>query len=492
MSSLTASSFQSKIDSFFVPSEAEMLEIQSLLEGPTAELAKHDEEIADLEATLARRRAHREALRLDISLHDYLDHDATSPPETSMLPASLSVHCGFSDVFKLWISRVSNCPLSVSYIQQRLEDWGTPDAHFPVDGSESTEIFRSMLALHDQLESLEVRGDATEWNLLLTLRAEQTPALKHIDISVRSSERIKQPFERAAIFEAPELTSIFLEGYGNPLALPCRWVNLLELSLLCRRGWTRVDPGHLSQTPDGGLDQNGLHEILRRCPNLVRAEFGMTLWTPRNFTSPLYLRNLEWLSLVWGFGHDEAEPVSDIAQLLQLLTIPKLRVFELTTEHGQGLRRFTLSPNILPNHLAVCFHPDFRGYPLAMLEILAALPQTMDLCLAPRFSEAPSYLWIAPLEEQFFVGLTTQHLCPLLKHLHILLPSSTICESGLLEFVHSRFPVLKLLYLETPMGHKIDAEEELLELAHAGLSLQLRYPEPPLPTKWRYDPLRGL
>ncbi|KAJ7069412.1 hypothetical protein C8F01DRAFT_1112537 [Mycena amicta] len=552
MSSLTASSFQSKIDSFFVPSEAEMLEIQSLLEGPTAELAKHDEEIADLEATLARRRAHREALRLDISLHESLlapirrvpqyilqeifiaclptEHNAiihpshppllfgrvcrywrelshgtpllwstlhlrgpqvgdSSYPDTAQPARSAgpSFHDAFFNVLKGWLSRTSDCTLSVSCTQPNRDSDHWIDSNRGMDNS--TEVLESVLAFYDRIESLAIRGGVREWDLLLSLNAQKMP-LKRIHLILDTS--IKQPFESAAILHHPGLVSLSITGYGNPLALSCPWVNLSELNVASYRG-RAVDGGALVLTSDGGLDQNGVYELLQRCPNLVRCELVITSSRPRHGSmAGLSMSSLEEFTLHIGYDDDErlAQVPPDIVGLFHVLSLPKLHVLQVGENHACWTFRRIPFSDIFREDLVVFLNPDWVQ-PATMIGILSELPRTTRLHLASRFPGPRSWSvnpWNPPLDDEFFASFATQNLCPLLRHLQIV---GRITDSGMITFVRSRMPQIQSLELDVPSPAILD-REALQELEQGGLVLHLRDVDPPPIRRWHYDPLYGL
>nr|GAT47122.1 predicted protein [Mycena chlorophos] len=518
MSSLRNSPFSNKIDSYFVPKAGEVAEIRQLLVGAAIQLETLDSQLEEMEAAVVRVREQREALHLDMVAHQSLlspirplppdilreiflaclptaNHPIIHPAYAPLLLSSvchywrelsrstpalwkkvhiLALHdtsfikvdrsaedsdilrqppprvrlptftpdpatlTGFLRTVDQWIGFVSACPLSISYSQGRhFPDAADPDR--PVDPA-SLEIFDRLLASRSQIETFFAR---------------------RLMVDIHDDD---QPFERLRILDtAEELT---LSGYFVPLELRVTWNHLTKLVL---RSFRTFEHDRNGPSPDSGMDQNAVFEILRRCPRLVQSELAISVYVPRKPTDvSVLMAHLEHLVLSLGYFFGNRDVAPDVAGLLQALTMPKLSTFHLSTSFQDVL----CDDHVLtrpPGELSVHFHPDLhhRGAEfefVQILEILAEFPQTTSLHFSSLgFNDRPAHE-VSPLNAVVFAGLQTQGLCPVLKHLHVALVTTYHIDAGprhpgLLDFVRSRRPVLESLHLNSRGSLALDDAE---------------------------------
>ncbi|KAF7305435.1 F-box domain-containing protein [Mycena chlorophos] len=396
----------------------------------------------------------------------------------------------FLETLDRWLDDAGSCALSVAYIQQR-ED-RNPQGIYP--DSESLAILDRILAARTRIAQFSVDGDSPELARMLGLAEGEMPALKGLALYLQGSTQPDHWLEKLPILRNAKLDKLCLSGFASPLQLPVVWSHLRVLSLVCYHASLDVSAAQTT-IQSTGLDQNMIHEILSLCPSLVRAAFGITLWRERRPVPPLVMHNLEHLALTLGYPLATDEPTPDVARLLESLIMPKLSLFEL----GRFVEKFELGnaddyPTLTEpqDELAVYLHPKLGQSGATLLLILAQLPRMTALHLAPygASSKMTSRDWMPPLDAHLFLGLEDPDLCPLLRDLHIVLPSVHMRDTGVLECVRARRPALVSLHLEARSSQSIDIEEELKGLEREGLALRVDY-EAEVP-RWRYDILRDM
>ncbi|KAF7314697.1 Hexose carrier protein [Mycena kentingensis (nom. inval.)] len=551
MDSLFESRFRAKIDSFFSPNDAELVELRSLLAQPRAQLAELTQEISRLQEVLTRLEDQRVRLEVDLRLHESLlapirkipedllqeiflaclpvEHNAIIHPDHAPLlfgrvnrrwrwlscstpllwrsahvpsmadldevdynnphgpcraapPSDGVVHRGLVNSFRRWITLSANAPLMLSYVERR---GFSPfvDPALSLDSAFAAEV----TGHSSRLERLGVLGSESLIQTVMALEPAAAPQLKHLCcmIAMPVNNSIAFDFARAPIFRSRALTSIHvLCNLVDPLTFTCHWANLTELGLICFQGLT--SPTSLDSTT-GGLDQNGIREILARCPNLVRCELGITaMASQKTPTRPILLPRLEELFICVGYT---SESSLDAAAFFGDLEAPCLRLLGL----GQGnlvqirpieMRRTT------SDKLVVYLTPQLVPLSL-MIASLRALSRTTTLFLRPITDDILGVWQLDPsTSEELFNTLVD---CPVLENLSISmsLGSSGLENLGFFEFLqaHTSLRTLKLFFVS---GYTPEVEEQLMELTRGRIDLELMQRESVPPQKWKYDPIRGL
>nr|GAT47129.1 predicted protein [Mycena chlorophos] len=398
----------------------------------------------------------------------------------------------FLETLDRWLDDAGSCALSVAYIQQR-ED-RNPQGIYPDSDPGSLAILDRILAARTQIAQFSVESDSPELDRMLGLAEGDIPALKGLALYLQGSTHPAKWLEKLPILHNAKLEKLCLSGFASPLQLPVVWSHLRVLSLLCFHASLDASTAPTA-IQDTGLDQNMIHEILSRCPSLLRAAFGITVWRERRPVPPLVMHNLEHFALTIGYPIAANEPTPDVARLLESLILPKLSLFEL----GRFVEKFELgnaddyrASTEPQDELAVYLHPKLGQPGATLLLILAQLPRMTALHLAPygTSSKMTSRDWMPPLDAQLFLGLENPDLCPLFRDLHIVLPSVHMGDTGVLPCVRARRPALASLHLEARSSQRIDIEEELKGLKREGLALRVDY-EAEVP-RWRYDILRDM
>ncbi|KAF7364862.1 hypothetical protein MVEN_00356500 [Mycena venus] len=282
--SLADSPFVDRLNTNYVPSESEIPEICALLVDPTAELAKLDAQIQEIEITLSQLKEKRTLLKAPIDAHRALispmrhvpldvlheiflsclpsEHNALiDPAEAPLLLGRIcrhwrsvshatpmlwsSIHIPFlsyryhsptplSKLAKLveaWLERSATCSLSVSLFDPTNQSDPNSETH---------PLISQLLSISSRIRHLKMSGDAQFLRPLLHLGVESLPLLKSIHIQTTTNMIFDGHLEAANVFQAPTLENVSLRIYEwvHPLTLPLRWLQLTGLSLQCFGFWT--------------------------------------------------------------------------------------------------------------------------------------------------------------------------------------------------------------------------------------------------------------
>ncbi|KAJ6523496.1 hypothetical protein DFH09DRAFT_1420531 [Mycena vulgaris] len=232
---LRHSPFTEKLHTNYVPSDLEIDEIRSLIEGPLGELARLDTQIAEAQAFLDELRVKRQSLKAEIDSHTALAGHVRRLPQEILQEIFLAC----------------------------LPTQG--DALPAVDAREAPPLLGLGL----------LRGSRTHPQRL----PPDLSALTGLTIYTESN------LEGLRFFRAHTLRRISLDIRVDLLGLPLVWGQLTDLT---------IGSHHILDGLDGlGLD--GAAEVLSRCQNLVRADlhlWGYSRVTPRSALARAHLQNL--------------------------------------------------------------------------------------------------------------------------------------------------------------------------------------------------------
>ncbi|KAJ6508592.1 hypothetical protein C8R45DRAFT_1208234 [Mycena sanguinolenta] len=495
--SLSTSPFTNRLNTNYVPSPSEILEIRSLLVDPIEEIACIDAQIAEMELALTQLREKRALLREPIDTHKALispmrlipqdilleiffaclpsEHNAIiDPTEAPLLLGRVSRHWRsvaystpmlwssiyipsldyldtpphifrrFEEIIQAWLERSATCSLSVSLFDciNRV----TPDF-------EKHSLAPQILAVSERLRHLALSGDAELLRSILELGPGNLPLLKTFRM------KLNQTPSSTNIFELPTLEDVALAMPTDPLSLPLRWSKLTIIRLECDVYWT--DHG-----PEGGLGIDGALDVLRRCPNLEWCELKVTKHSEHSGlasnTPPIVLPQLHTLVLSgWEFRFHKW--IDLVAPNLRSLRIGDVNVPPSLSwsDHGR------LSVDL-----------DFTRFTSAnsLRDFLQSFPTIC--CL--RMVTGPYLPERTFLDDEFMALFCPPHsLCPMLTDIEIgVPPSAKVSDIAVLAFIKVRMSMPDPL--QRFQGHftrrmDLDIMPELQSFITDGLEVILQY-----------------
>ncbi|KAJ6583996.1 hypothetical protein DFH09DRAFT_1144002 [Mycena vulgaris] len=520
------SSFSSKLDTNYVPSDAEVEEIRTALTEPLQQLSLLDERIAQLQAAVDKLVTERAALKDEIDRHgalispvrripqDILESifsaslptkhnaliDAREAPlllghvcsywrgvAHSMLTLWASLHIPwinpsfagvsaptdliprFVDITQAWLARsgASLISLSVAY----------SDVH-PVLEQPLRPVFRRLrhlevgvgLGMHQSMA--EFWGAATYVNEFPNLES----------LKIHSREDCGSTFwTTVGLLRVSALRRVSLLLRGDPMTLPLLWGELTELELRCYMVWPANDGDW-----EGGLRAHDVVDVLRRCERLVKCRLHVTRVEPFEARASVALPDMQ------SFTIHEAVDAPDV---LDCLHLPRLRHLGLDLYSG-----------------APCDTDHFLRAVARHSESLTSVDLTMRLFSAATL---PAFLRLVPdlrelrlrrghgLEEdrtqiddavlqQLTPTPADPGLCPLLTDLELAL-CAVFSDDMLAEFITARMrsphPLERVTVDFDRAAQRAIGPELEPFTAEGALHLRLDYP-PPDP--WRYHPREGL
>ncbi|KAJ7845400.1 hypothetical protein B0H14DRAFT_2358083 [Mycena olivaceomarginata] len=516
MSSLTESPFADRLNTNYIPSDSEIVEIRTLLADPADELARVEAQIEEMEIALSQLKELRASLKTPIDAHRALispmrcipqdvllaifssclpsEHNALIDPaeaplllgricrhwrdvtySTPMLWSSIHIPClnylrappnmisGLERTVEAWLERSSACPLSVSVFD---------DINYQWNGVEKHPLILQLLSISRRLGHLTLFGAAEFLRPILRLGAESLPVLKRIRIQATRGQAFGDDTDHTNALQIPTVEDVTLQiiSDADPLALPLKWSQLTRIRLECHsmsREWNVPAPG--------GLNIGGAFEVLRRCPNLVHCKIRVTMPSEDGSTldtSPITLPHLRTLVLS-GFDFQ-------VQSWMSHLVMPKLwalRLGEVATEGpaiGNSATRGSLSADIDTN----------RFTSSGLHEFLQSFPTISHLRLSSNnFQEfVPDDAFIALLH----------HLCPMLTNITILPPSAGFSDAAALAFVKARMAMptpLQEFRVRFSRARELDIMLELQSFISDGLHVSIEYfPE----GEWEFRPRDGL
>ncbi|KAJ6508550.1 hypothetical protein C8R45DRAFT_1208206 [Mycena sanguinolenta] len=485
---LSDSPFTSRLNTNYVPSHSEILEIRSLLVDPIEEIARIDAQIEEIELTLTRLRESDVLLEIFLaclpSEHNALIDPTEAPlllgcvcrhwrsvayfapvlwstlhiPSLDYLNTPPHVFRRFEGIIRAWFERSATCPLSVSLFDfsNHVDSMPNPENH---------PLALHILAVSRRLRLLALVGNSKLLRPILKLGAGDLPLLKTFRMKALSN----QTPSSTNIFDLPNLEDVALSitVSTDPLSLPLQWSKLRILRLECHVHWT-------GQGSEGGLDFDGALNVLRRCPNLEWCEMRVTKYSedPGSDRSPIVLPQLHTLALTgWEFRFSKW--VSDlVVPNLRSLQIGDLNVLPSRSSHARlsvdiELTRFTSMASLQ--------------------EFFQSFPMISHLRLVGNYLERMF------LDDEFMMLFCPPHnLCPMLTDIGIdILASSRVSDTAALAFIKARMTMPDPLQrfqarFDRPM--EFDVMPELQSFILDGLQVNLEYPPP----QWKFRAQDGL
>ncbi|KAF7373598.1 hypothetical protein MSAN_00570200 [Mycena sanguinolenta] len=504
---LYSSPFADRLNTNYVPSDSEVLHIHALLLEPTAELARVDARIEELEIILQQLKAQRALLKTPIDAHRALispmrripedvlieifcaclpsEHNARiDPAEAPMALGRICKHwrgVAYSapilwstihiplllnythappqilsrlgkiveKIVEKWLKRSATCPLSVSLSVSFLDD-----------DNRSPELNRHPLVLlllpfSQRLRRLTLNGDPELLRPLLQLGSEDLPLLESLVVECNAcTEFPNSAFNLSTLRNIGIRMSVPID----PRSLPLRWGQLTKLRLECTPVWT-------GQIQNGGLDLEGAFNVLRKCSILVHCEIAVTLGSGDADsilnTSPIILPHLQTLALKGQFFFKKWIPYLIVPNLRSLQV--REEVFENDTASCFAQDRY-MSVTIESRHFTSSGVEDlFRSFPMI----------THLRLFTSRNSRGVSW------DDEFLASLSSPHNpCPMLTNI-IIPEASAISDAALLAFVKARMAMstpLQQIQFRFPRRVKFNVLLELQPFIADGLEVDIKYP----------------
>ncbi|KAJ7364916.1 hypothetical protein DFH08DRAFT_1073434 [Mycena albidolilacea] len=512
------SPFADRLNTNYIPSDSEIVEIRTLLADPVDELARVEARIEELEIALSQLKELRASLKTPIDAHRALispmrcipqdvllaifssclpsEHNALIDPaeaplvlgricrhwrdvaySTPILWSSIHIPClgylhvppnmisGLERTVETWLERSSACPLSVSFFDVN---------NSPLIGVEKNPLILRLLPISRRLGHLTLFGAPEFLRPILRLGSENLPALKSISIQTVGNQLFgddPDQLDSTNALQIPTLEDVTLQISSNvdPLALPLKWSRLTRIRLEC---------SPMRRNAAGGLDIGGAFEVLRRCPNLVHCEIRVTARTaegPTLDTSPIILPHLRTLVLS-GIDYQ-------FQSWMTHLVVPKLRALRLGDVATKGPAIGSSAPQ------DGCMSADIdtgRFTSSGLHELLQSFPTISHL----RLSSTNIQHQLLP--DDAFIDLL-HNLCPIMTNITLLLASSVgLSDAAVLAFVKARMALptpLQQFWARFGRARELDIMLEVQSFILDGLEVTLEYPGLP---QWKFRPQEGL
>ncbi|KAJ7364909.1 hypothetical protein DFH08DRAFT_1073427 [Mycena albidolilacea] len=518
MSSLTDSPFADRLNTNYIPSDSEIVEIRTLLMDPTDELARVEARIEEMEIVLSQLKELRASLKTPIDAHRTLisplrripqdvllaifssclpsEHNALIDPAeaplllgricrhwrdvtytTPMLWSSIHIPCldylhappnmisGLERTVEAWLERSSACPLSVSVFD---------DINYPSNGVEKHPLILQLLPISRRLSHLTLVGDAELLRPILRLGSESLPVLKRIWIQATRHQIFGDDADHTNALQIPTLEDVTLQitSDADPLALPLKWSQLTRIRLECHLVWREWH-----RPAAGGLDIGGAFEVLRRCPYLMHCEIRVTRPSKDGSTldtSPITLPHLRTLVLSGSYFQFQS--------WTSHLVVPKLwalRLGEVATE-GPAIR----SSATRDGSLSADIDTD-RFTSSGLHELLRSFPTISHLRLSSSNLQQL-------LPDDVFIDLL-RDLCPIMTNITLLGPSAGLSDAAVLAFVKARMTLptpLQQFWARFGRARDLDIVLEVQSFISDGLQVSIEY-FPGFP-QWEFRPHNGL
>ncbi|KAF7348307.1 hypothetical protein MSAN_01784400 [Mycena sanguinolenta] len=512
--SLSNSPFANRLNTNYVPSDSEVLEIRALVLDPSAEIARIDTQIEALEITLGQLKEQRAALKGPIDAHKALispmrripqdvlleiffaclptEHNAViDPAEAPLVLGRISRHwrdvaysvpmlwssihipalnysltppnilLRLEKIVEAWLERSATCPLSVSLIDHT--DYTDPNL-------DMNPLIHQLFAVSRRLRRLALTGDTLNFRPLLQLGPEDLPQLKGLQMRYMANNPDLDPTN---IFQVPTLedVALFMTGSIDPLSTPLPWSHLTSLRFECYGLWT-------NHGQEGGLDFNGALDLLRRCPNLERCEIRATKYLEHynGLTSPIILPHLHTL-ILRGLQSRFQAWISD-------LVVPKIRSLRI----GDMVSDNTTISLTGDGYLSVDLDVN-RFTSIGLRELLQSFPMISRLRLFsdPFYPPEPTIL-----DEAFIELFCPPHnLCPMLADITFTGPCAGFSDAAVLAFIKARMAMptpLQRIRAQFGRPKELDVMPELQSYISDGFQASFEYPPP----TWAFKPREGL
>ncbi|KAJ6463480.1 hypothetical protein C8R45DRAFT_1025916 [Mycena sanguinolenta] len=503
--SLDNSPFADRLNTNYVPSDSEVLEIRALLLDSADELARIDTRIGEVEIALAQLKEQRASFKAPIDAHRALispmrriPHDVLVEIFCACLPSEHNALIDFAEaplvlgrickhwrsvaysspilwstmhipwphfrsippqirsrlekIVEQWFKRAATCPLSVSFFD---------DTNYFPSGFDKHPLVLQLLPFSPRLRHLTLTGHPEFLRPLLQLGSEDLPLLKslvvHYSAHATDFANSKSAFNLSTISNV----AIRMVAAIDTHALPLPWGQLTKLRLEC-------DPlGDHQSTMEGGLDFVGAFNVLRKCPVLVHCEFRITLGLGGVEsildTSPIILPHLQTLVLRGRIFFRKWIPN------LVAPNLRSLQVGEYTTLD-------------LPLHMNMSVAIDSRYFTSSGVEdLLRSFPLISHLRLKLSLTANN-----ASIANETFRSLGSPHnLCPILVNIAIHGSRPSFSDTAFLTFVKARMATptpLQQIWMRftSPMATaEFDIMPELQRFIIAdGLQVDVKYPRP--------------
>ncbi|KAK7022101.1 hypothetical protein R3P38DRAFT_2710032 [Favolaschia claudopus] len=506
--SLDGSPFADHLGTNYVPSDAEVAEIRSLLAGPEENLARLNAEIEALERALIELREKREALKQPIDAHRALISPIRLLPfdilaeiflaclpskrealiDESKAPLLLgricrhwravaystpalwsSIHIPWESecppailakletVVDAWLRRSAACSLSVSLAVP----YHAVDVAFDSKGHK---LILQVLSVSGRLCHLGLNGGSELLRPFLQLGQQDLPRLRSIAINCLNDQFSSGDASYMEPLQVSTLQHISLIARDvNPLTLPINWSQLTRLRLECegRRG--------IFGGVEGGLVLDDALNVLRRASNLVfchlRFYHTPTAVGPQTFSSsaPIILPHIRTLTL------------TDVIleKWISHLVAPNLRYLQIGSTSADaedtglsvGVDVYSLAGN-------------------AFQELLQCLPSIS------RLRVFGNHYGPQRLDKAYIASFYAPYnLCPSLTHLKI--HTADLSDGDVLELAKARIAMptpLKRLEIHLSRRMEVDLLPELEAFIPHGLRVELIYQQ----TQWEFHPPHGL
>ncbi|KAJ7364915.1 hypothetical protein DFH08DRAFT_840311 [Mycena albidolilacea] len=502
MSSLTDSPFADRLNTNYIPSDSEIVEIRTLLADPADELARVEAQIEQMEIALSQLKELYASLKTPIDAHRALispmrcipqdvllaifssclpsEHNALIDPaeaplllgricrhwrdvtySTPILWSSIHIPClgylhapptmisGLERTVETWLERSSACPLSVSVFDE---------INFPWIGFEKHHLILQLLPISRRLGHLTLFGDAELLSPILRLGAESLPVLKRIWIQVKGQIFGDDTYHTNAL-QIPTLedVTLLITSDADPLTLPLKWSQLTRIRLECQSIWIEWNG-----PAAGGLNIGGAFEVLRRCPNLVHCEIRVTRPSEDGSTldtSPITLPHLRTLVLSGSYFQFQS--------WMSHLVVPKLCFLQLG-EVAAGLPGIASSATRDGSMFADIDTDRFTSSGLH--ELLQSFPTISHLRLS-----SSNFQQLLP--DDAFIDLL-HNLCPIMTNITLLAPSAELSDAAVLAFVKARMALptpLQYFWARFGRARELDIMLEVQSFISDGLQVSLEY-----------------
>ncbi|KAJ6508063.1 hypothetical protein DFH09DRAFT_1199240 [Mycena vulgaris] len=519
----------SKLDTNYVPSDAEVEEIMSALTEPLQRLSLLDERIAQLQEAINALVPERTSLNDEIERHQALISPARRIPQdvlevifAACLPTTHDAIISATEaplllghICSYWRSVAHSMPtLWMSlYIPWATSSFGNDSAHAPSDvtlrfaeivqewlrrsGTSPISLsitFLSILhpafetplrAVFQRLRHLGVYSGTESMAQFLGDGGNNFPALESLTLHSRD-ESPSDFWSTMQILNVPTLRKISLQLRGNLMAVPLRWEGLTELNLHCHMRWPTNNG-----VWEGGFRTDDSVEILRRCPKLVKCRLHVT--RDEGFEAHASTTASELRSLVI----TEAVDISDVLDCLDMPNLQHLGLDLNPATDATGTEEHFL--RAVGRHTESLTSVDFSMQLFSLetlLGFLQLVPRLRELCLRRSNGYLPVQSMTQILDDAFLTHLTptpsTSGMCPLLTEVDFQLCAS-FSDDALAQFITARMrspQPLEAVHVDFERQVQRELKTELEPFTATGaLRLNLVYYPP---VAWQYYPRGGL
>ncbi|KAJ6502174.1 hypothetical protein C8R45DRAFT_1190541 [Mycena sanguinolenta] len=408
--SLSTSPFTNRLNTNYVPSYPEIVQIHAVLVDAVEEIKHMDAQIAEMELALAQLREKRASLQTPIDAHKALISPMRLVPQDilqeiflSCLPSKHDALIDFNEA-PLLLGRICRHWRSVAYSTPIL--WSS--IHIPPLDELSTPP--------DVRLGLErLVAEWLERSTTCPLSVSLLDSVNH----VRSNPNLgKHPLILQLVAVSQRLRCLELSG------------DAALLDPLLRLG--PEDLGRLTGgRSEGGLDFDGAFDVLRKCSNLNECELHITKCSVFLGLPSIDLPQLHSLALTgWEFH------VNQWSSDLVAPNLRYLRIGQVVLDNAPGtLSHVSLKADIDSNRFTTS----------ALLEFLQSFPTISHLRLSavalPKYGARP----VSLDDRSMALFAPPRNLCPMLTHITLLTHSAGFTDAAALAFIKARMAMLNPL-----------------------------------------------